>query len=65
MMPKQTSNAKRVGRKCDLISWQIFKRFVQHFSFLLIKFTSSRGIKLKTVCTDIYLAYPHFHEKGD
>lgn len=63
MMPKSTSYAKKIGRKCDLICWQIFKIFVQHFSFLLIKSTSSRGIKVKTVCTDIYLAYPYFHEK--
>lgn len=64
MMPKSTSYAKKIERKCDLISWQIFKIFVQRFSFVLIKFTSSRGIKVKTVCTDIHLAYPYFHEKG-
>lgn len=63
MMPKPTSYARKIGRKCDLISRQISKIFVQHFSFFLIKFISSRGIQVKPVCSDIYLVYLYFHEK--
>lgn len=63
MMPKPTPYARKIGRKCDLISRQISKIFVQHFSFFLIKFTSSRGIQVKPVCSDIYLVYLYFHEK--